>query len=42
MDPEVTCYTHDPVNIIEQAAAISEKAILPQYALYNHGRWRCI
>lgn len=38
-DPEVTRYTLDPVSSIEQAQEILEKTILPQYALYNHGRW---
>jgi [ribosomal protein S5]-alanine N-acetyltransferase len=39
LDPEVTRYTHDPVDSIEKAAGILENTILPQYALYNHGRW---
>lgn len=39
LDPEVTRFTHDPVTSIEQARTVLEKAILPQYALYNHGRW---
>jgi RimJ/RimL family protein N-acetyltransferase len=38
-DPEVTRYTLDPVENIEQAKQILEQTILPQYALYNHGRW---
>ena len=38
-DPEVTRYTLDPVTSPEQAAAILEQVILPQYALYNYGRW---
>lgn len=38
-DPEVTRYTHDPINDLEKAAEVLEKVILPQYALYNHGRW---
>jgi RimJ/RimL family protein N-acetyltransferase len=38
-DSNVTRYTYDPVNDIEQAKDILEKIILPQYALYNHGRW---
>lgn len=38
-DPEVTRYTHDPVTDIEHARQILEKTIMPQYALYNHGRW---
>lgn len=39
LDPEVTRYTHDPVRDMEQAKEILEQTILPQYALYNHGRW---
>lgn len=38
-DPDVTQYTHDLVKDIIHAAEILEKVILPQYALYNHGRW---
>ena len=39
LDPEVTRYTLDPVSDIEQAMTILEKTILPQYSLYNYGRW---
>ena len=39
LDPDVTRYTHDPVSDMNQAAEILEKVILPQYALYNLGRW---
>lgn len=39
LDPEVTRYTHDPVKDIKQAQQILDQTILPQYALYNHGRW---
>ena len=38
-DPEVTRYTGDPIDSIEKAKEVLEKTILPQYALYNHGRW---
>jgi [ribosomal protein S5]-alanine N-acetyltransferase len=38
-DPNVTRYTHDPMASLEQAREILERNILPQYALYNHGRW---
>lgn len=38
-DPDVTRFTGDPVRDIAHAAEILEKTILPQYALYNHGRW---
>ena len=36
---EVTRYTHDPVKDIEDARQILQQVILPQYDLYNHGRW---
>jgi [ribosomal protein S5]-alanine N-acetyltransferase len=39
LDPEVTRYTGDPVKDLKHAADILEQVILPQYALYNHGRW---
>jgi RimJ/RimL family protein N-acetyltransferase len=39
LDPEVTHYTHDPVKDLNHAAEILKLVILPQYALYNHGRW---
>ncbi|MBL7741243.1 MAG: GNAT family N-acetyltransferase [Chitinophagaceae bacterium] len=39
IDPEVTRYTHDPIRDIDHAQEVLEKTILPQYALYNHGRW---
>jgi RimJ/RimL family protein N-acetyltransferase len=38
-DPDVTRYTHDPVKDLAHASEILEKVILPQYVLYNHGRW---
>jgi [ribosomal protein S5]-alanine N-acetyltransferase len=38
-DPEVTRYTLDPIQDIEEGKLILEKTILPQYALYNYGRW---
>lgn len=38
-DPEVTRYTHDPVKDLAHAAEILETTIIPQYILYNHGRW---
>lgn len=40
LDPEVTRYTHDPVNDLEHAGEILEKIILPQYSLYRLGRWK--
>jgi len=39
LDPEVTRYTLDPMVNIEQAKEVLQNVILPQYALYNHGRW---
>ncbi|MEO7923662.1 MAG: GNAT family N-acetyltransferase [Chitinophagaceae bacterium] len=39
LDPEVIRYTGDPIKDIEQAKQVLEQTILPQYALYNHGRW---
>ena len=41
-DPEVTMYTGDPIKTLEEAASVLEKSILPQYALYNYGRWAVI
>ncbi len=38
-DPEVTRYTGDPIRDLDHAKEVLEKTILPQYALYNHGRW---
>lgn len=39
LDPDVTRYTGDPVKDLHHAQLILEQIILPQYALYNHGRW---
>jgi [ribosomal protein S5]-alanine N-acetyltransferase len=39
IDPEVTKFTHDPVSTLEKAEEVLVASILPQYALYNHGRW---
>lgn len=39
LDPDVTRYTGDPVKDLHHAQLILERTILPQYALYNHGRW---
>ena len=39
LDPDVIRYTLDPIKDIEHAKQVLEKVILPQYALYNHGRW---
>ena len=39
-DPEVVKYVHEPtVDSIEQAEKILNDIILPQYTLYNMGRW---
>lgn len=38
-DPEVTRYTGDPMSRPEQARTVLQQVILPQYALYRHGRW---
>jgi [ribosomal protein S5]-alanine N-acetyltransferase len=38
-DPEVIRYTYDPITDLEHAKHILETVILPQYALYKHGRW---
>src|SRR6266498_4358830 len=38
-DPEVIKYTQDPVKDIDHAKQILEQVIIPQYILYNHGRW---
>jgi RimJ/RimL family protein N-acetyltransferase len=38
-DPEVTRYTCDPMLDLVHAKKVLEEVILPQYALYNHGRW---
>ena len=39
LDPDVIRYTGDPIKDIEDARQILEQTILPQYALYNYGRW---
>lgn len=39
LDPEVIRFTGDPIRSVEHAKDVLEKTILPQYALYNHGRW---
>lgn len=38
-DPEVIRYTYDPVTDLDHALSVLEKTILPQYSLYNYGRW---
>ena len=39
LDPEVIKYTYDRMKDIDHAREVLEQIILPQYALYNHGRW---
>ena len=39
LDPDVTKYTGDPIRNITHAQQVLEQVILPQYALYNYGRW---
>ena len=39
LDPDVIRYTGDPIKDIEHAKQVLEQTIIPQYALYNHGRW---
>lgn len=39
LDPAVTQYTGDPIKDLHHASQVLEQVILPQYTLYNHGRW---
>ena len=39
LDPDVIRYTLDPIKDVDHARQVLEQVILPQYALYNHGRW---
>jgi [ribosomal protein S5]-alanine N-acetyltransferase len=39
LDPEVIRYTLDPIKDTGHALQILEQVILPQYILYNYGRW---
>jgi RimJ/RimL family protein N-acetyltransferase len=38
-DPDVIKFTMDPISDITHANEILVNTILPQYTLYNHGRW---
>jgi RimJ/RimL family protein N-acetyltransferase len=38
-DPEVIRFTYDPLHNLSEAEKIIGQVILPQYALYNYGRW---
>ena len=39
LHPDVTKFTGDPIRDLVHAQEVLEQVILPQYALYNHGRW---
>jgi RimJ/RimL family protein N-acetyltransferase len=39
IDPEITKYLHEEPITEERAKIILNDIILPQYSLYNHGRW---
>jgi RimJ/RimL family protein N-acetyltransferase len=39
LDPDITRYTYDPMKNVDHAKQVLEQVILPQYALYNYGRW---
>jgi RimJ/RimL family protein N-acetyltransferase len=39
LDPDVIRYTLDPILDVEHARRILRDIIIPQYRLYNHGRW---
>ena len=39
LDPAITLFTGDPIRDLQQAEQVLEQTILPQYILYNHGRW---
>jgi ribosomal-protein-alanine N-acetyltransferase len=38
-DPQVTVYTLDLMIDLAQAKKVINEVIIPQYILYNHGRW---
>lgn len=38
-DPDVIRFTYDPLHNLSEAVKTIEQLILPQYALYNYGRW---
>ncbi len=38
-NPEVVKYLHELPTTLEVAQQVLESVILPQYKLYNHGRW---
>ena len=39
LDPAITLYTGDPIRDLQHAEQVLEQTIIPQYILYNHGRW---
>lgn len=39
LDEDVIRFTHDPIKNLDHAKEILKGTILPQYVLYNHGRW---
>ena len=39
LDPDVIRYTHDSMIDVEHAKKVLNEVILPQYVLYDHGRW---
>lgn len=39
LDPDVIRYTGDPIRDTDHAKEVLQQTILPQYVLYNHGRW---
>src|SRR5215831_276315 len=39
LDPDVIRFTHDPIADVDHARKVLNDVILPQYVLYNHGRW---
>jgi RimJ/RimL family protein N-acetyltransferase len=38
-NPNVIKYVHEPTPTIESTTKVLQDIILPQYKLYNHGRW---
>jgi RimJ/RimL family protein N-acetyltransferase len=38
-NPEVIKYIHEPPPVLENMISVLAEIILPQYSLYNHGRW---
>jgi ribosomal-protein-alanine N-acetyltransferase len=38
-DENVTRFTYDPISDMARAADVLQRTIIPQYVLYNYGRW---